>query len=126
MSPYRLFNLTFSPLEFLFCSSFDSSTRSDFPEVLLNFSKQIALGIQYLSSKSFVHRDLAARNVLVTKDCICKVRFQKLFLKAVIYIHYKYRLLTLVCHVTWLKDNIICPMEAWSLSSGLHPKQSAL
>ncbi|KAL5475522.1 hypothetical protein EMCRGX_G025349 [Ephydatia muelleri] len=54
-------------------NSFDSSTRSDFPEVLLNFSKQIALGIQYLSSKSFVHRDLAARNVLVTKDCICKI-----------------------------------------------------
>ncbi|KAL5475523.1 hypothetical protein EMCRGX_G025350 [Ephydatia muelleri] len=52
---------------------FDSSIKSKLPNVLLDYSKQIALGMQYLSSKSFVHRDLAARNVLVTKDCICKI-----------------------------------------------------
>eukprot|EP00731_Ephydatia_muelleri_P014740 Em0008g460a len=40
---------------------------------LLTYSQQVALGMQYLSSKSFVHRDLAARNVLVTKACMCKI-----------------------------------------------------
>jgi len=46
---------------------------SSLPETLLRFCQQIALGMQYLSSKHFIHRDLAARNVLVTKDHICKV-----------------------------------------------------
>ena len=40
---------------------------------LLTYSRQVALGMEYLSSKGFVHRDIAARNILVTKDCICKV-----------------------------------------------------
>eukprot|EP00731_Ephydatia_muelleri_P029679 Em0021g202a len=47
--------------------------RSDLPKILLAYSKQVALGMQYLSSKSFVHCDLAARNVLVTKDYVCKI-----------------------------------------------------
>ena len=42
--------------------------------VLLNFCRQICLGMSYLSSRKFVHRDLAARNILVTEDNICKVR----------------------------------------------------
>ena len=51
-------------------------TQPDIPLSLLNYSKQTAAGMKYLSSKSFVHRDLAARNILVTKDCICKVIFK--------------------------------------------------
>ena len=44
------------------------------PSVLLNFCRQICLGMSYLSSKQFIHRDLAARNILVNEDNICKVR----------------------------------------------------
>eukprot|EP00731_Ephydatia_muelleri_P014959 Em0008g679a len=47
--------------------------QPDIPLSLLNYSKQTAAGMKYLSTKSFVHRDLAARNILVTKDCICKI-----------------------------------------------------
>ena len=43
-------------------------------DTLLVYSQQIALGMQYLSSKRYIHRDLAARNILVTSDNICKVR----------------------------------------------------
>eukprot|EP00731_Ephydatia_muelleri_P006930 Em0003g1178a len=51
----------------------DLIVPSDAPRTLLRYSQQVALGMQYLSNKSFVHRDLAARNVLVSKDDICKI-----------------------------------------------------
>eukprot|EP00731_Ephydatia_muelleri_P029662 Em0021g185a len=47
--------------------------QPDTPNILLAYSKQISLGMQYLSAKSFLHRDLAARNILVTKRFICKI-----------------------------------------------------
>ena len=43
------------------------------PLSLLKFARQIAAGMTYLSSRSFVHRDLAARNILLTEQEVCKV-----------------------------------------------------
>ena len=45
----------------------------DLCKLLLTFSQQVALGMQYLSARGYVHRDLAARNVLVTKSNVCKI-----------------------------------------------------
>ena len=42
-------------------------------KLLLKFSQQVALGMQYLSARGYIHRDLAARNVLVNKYGICKI-----------------------------------------------------
>lgn len=43
-------------------------------QMLLVFCKDVASGMEYLSSKAFVHRDLAARNVLLAMDKTCKVQ----------------------------------------------------
>ena len=45
------------------------------PLMLLNFCKEIATGMVYLSGKQFIHRDLAARNILVSENVICKVSY---------------------------------------------------
>ena len=45
----------------------------DLGAILLSFTRQIALGMGYLSIKQYVHRDLAARNVLVSEEGVCKV-----------------------------------------------------
>lgn len=44
-------------------------------DLLLKFSQQVGLGMQYLSAKGFIHRDLASRNILVKNNKICKVAY---------------------------------------------------
>ena len=41
--------------------------------ILVRFTKDICLGMQYLASKQFIHRDLAARNILINQKLNCKI-----------------------------------------------------
>jgi len=45
----------------------------DYPETLLNISKQVCNGMKYLEQKCIIHRDLAARNCLVGRNNVVKV-----------------------------------------------------
>ena len=45
----------------------------DFKHFFIQVAKDIAAGMKYLSSKSFIHRDLAARNMLLDGFYTCKV-----------------------------------------------------
>ena len=49
------------------------TSLSGLPNLLMRFCRDIAAGMNYLASKSFVHRDLAARNILFSSQLTCKV-----------------------------------------------------
>ena len=60
--------------QFLEDAANSGSVKYDlFAPLFLNFSLDIASGMQHLSSKLYVHRDLAARNILLSHTLSCKI-----------------------------------------------------
>ena len=55
--------------------NFSGMMDRELPHALLSYCRQVASGVNYLASKSFVHRDLAGRNILVSENWTCKVCF---------------------------------------------------
>ena len=61
-------------INMIFCSPDQPiATDHELGPTLLSYTRQVALGLMYLSFKKFVHRDIAARNILVNDEGICKV-----------------------------------------------------
>eukprot|EP00117_Sycon_ciliatum_P027672 scpid53354/ scgid22433/ Tyrosine-protein kinase receptor TYRO3; Tyrosine-protein kinase SKY len=56
-----------------FSLSAQSPTKRLSLKTMLSFAKQVAMGMQYLSERSFIHRDLAARNCMLSKDLQVRV-----------------------------------------------------
>ena len=94
------------------------------PYQLLNFSKQVALGLHYLSCRGFVHRDLAARNILVS-DNTCKV-VPHTFINSTWYLIFHDRLLILECRGILLMMISMCLMEELSQFAGLPLRPSLI
>jgi serine/threonine protein kinase len=56
------------------CATDDSMTSSPLEIVdLLNISRQVAAGAEYLASQHYIHRDLATRNCLVGSQLTVKI-----------------------------------------------------
>uniref|UniRef100_A0A452HL88 Tyrosine-protein kinase Mer n=1 Tax=Gopherus agassizii TaxID=38772 RepID=A0A452HL88_9SAUR len=61
---------------FLLRSRFETGTRVRNSATLLKFMVDIALGMEYLSTRQFLHRDLAARNCMLRDDMtVCVADF---------------------------------------------------
>uniref|UniRef100_A0A452HLD9 receptor protein-tyrosine kinase n=1 Tax=Gopherus agassizii TaxID=38772 RepID=A0A452HLD9_9SAUR len=61
---------------FLLRSRFETGTRHVPLQTLLKFMVDIALGMEYLSTRQFLHRDLAARNCMLRDDMtVCVADF---------------------------------------------------